>query len=297
MKSGFVSIVGRPNVGKSTLLNTVIGEKIAIVSEKPQTTRTRIQGIYTFQEGQIIFIDTPGIHKPRHLLGEYMVKVSTRSLEEVDLIYYMTDVSRPFGGGEQFILDQLKDASVPVFLLVNKIDLVDETRVEEHIKDFTSQMNFAEIICLSATLGTNIPGLLEKTYAYLPEGPLYYPEDDLTDQPVSFIVAELIREKALILTRDEVPHSLAVEIEEFDSQAKGKIYLRAVIYTERDSQKGIIIGKNGQMLRNIGEQSRQDIEAMLGRPVYLDLWVKVKKNWRDNEINLNQLGYRLKGDY
>ncbi|NLX01254.1 MAG: GTPase Era [Syntrophomonadaceae bacterium] len=298
MKSGFVSIVGRPNVGKSTLMNTVIGEKIAIVSEKPQTTRTRIQGIYTSPDGQIIFIDTPGIHKPRHLLGEYMVKVSTRSLEEVDLIYYMTDVSRPFGGGEQFILDQLKDAAVPIFLLVNKIDLANESKVEAHIKDFTSQMNFAEIICLSATLGTNIPGLLEKTYAYLPEGPLYYPEDDLTDQPVSFIAAELIREKALILTRDEVPHSLAVEIEEFDSQAKGKTYLRAVIYTERDSQKGIIIGKNGQMLRNIGEQSRQDIEAMLGRPVYLDLWVKVKKNWRDNEINLKQLGYRLSGgDY
>lgn len=297
MKSGFVSIVGRPNVGKSTLMNTVIGEKIAIVSEKPQTTRTRIQGIYTSQEGQVIFIDTPGIHKPRHLLGEYMVKVSTRSLEEVDLIYYMTDVSRPFGGGEQFILNQLKDATVPIFLLVNKIDLADEVRLEDHIKDFTSQMNFAEIIPLSATLGTNIPDLLEKTYAYLPEGPLYYPEDDLTDQPVSFIAAELIREKALILTRDEVPHSLAVEIEEFDSQTKGKTYLRAVIYTERDSQKGIIIGKNGQMLRNIGEQSRQDIEAMLGRPVYLDLWVKVKKNWRDNEINLNQLGYHLRGDY
>ncbi len=298
MKSGFVSIVGRPNVGKSTLMNTVIGEKIAIVSEKPQTTRTRIQGIYTSPEGQIIFIDTPGIHKPRHLLGEYMVKVSTRSLEEVDLIYYMTDVSRSFGGGEQFILNQLKDATVPIFLLVNKIDLANEIRVEEHIKDFTSYMTFAEIIPLSATLGTNISVLLEKTYAYLPEGPLYYPEDDLTDQPVSFIVAELIREKALILTRDEVPHSLAVEIEEFDSQAKGKTYLRAVIYTERDSQKGIIIGKNGQMLRNIGEQSRQDIEAMLGRPVYLDLWVKVKKNWRDNEMNLKQLGYRFSGgDY
>ncbi len=300
LKSGFVSIVGRPNVGKSTLMNTIIGEKIAIVSEKPQTTRNRIQGIYTADEGQIIFIDTPGIHKPRHMLGEYMVKVSTRSLEEVDLIYYMTDVTRPFGGGERFIINQLKDASVPIFLLVNKIDLADEGKVAAHIRDFTSHMTFAETIPLSATLGTNIPHLLGKTYAYLPEGPLYYPEDDLTDQPVSFIAAELIREKALILTREEVPHSLAVEIEEFDSQPadKGKTYLRAVIYTERDSQKGIIIGKNGQMLRTIGEQSRHDIEAMLGRPVYLDLWVKVKKNWRDNEINLNQLGYRLSGgDY
>lgn len=295
MKSGFVSIIGRPNVGKSTLMNTVIGEKIAIVSDKPQTTRTRIQGIFTSQEGQVIFIDTPGIHKPRHLLGEYMVKVSTRTLDEVDLIYYMTDVSRTFGGGEQFILNQLKDATVPIFLLVNKIDLVDAAQVEAHIKNFTSYMSFAEIISLSATEGTNVPGLLEQTFSYLPEGPLYYPEDDLTDQPVSFIAAELIREKALLLTRDEVPHSLAVEIEEFDSQSQNKVYLRAVIYTERDSQKGIIIGKNGKMLRNIGEQSRKDIETMLGRPVYLDLWVKVKKNWRDNEINLNQLGYRLSG--
>jgi GTP-binding protein Era len=298
VKSGFVSIVGRPNVGKSTLMNKVIGEKIAIVSDKPQTTRTRIQGIYTADQGQIIFIDTPGIHKPRHLLGEYMVKVSTRSMEEVDLIYYMTDVSRPFGGGEQFILNQLKDATVPIFLLVNKIDLADEDKVDAHIRDFTSYMSFAETITLSAIEGINIEKLLDKTYAYLPEGPLYYPEDDLTDQPVSFIAAELIREKALLLTRDEVPHSLAVEIEEFDSQSQNKVYLRASIYTERDSQKGIIIGKNGQMLRNIGEQSRQDIEALLGRPVYLELWVKVKKNWRDNEINLNQLGYRLSGgDY
>jgi len=295
VKSGFVSIVGRPNVGKSTLMNTIIGEKIAIVSDKPQTTRTRIQGIYTTDEGQIIFIDTPGIHKPKHLLGEYMVNVSTRSLEEVDLVYYMTDVTRPFGGGELFILNQLKDVTVPIFLLVNKIDLADEAKVEAYVRDFTSYMSFPEIISLSATEGTNIKQLLNKTFSYLPEGPLYYPEEDLTDQPVSFIVAELIREKALKLTRDEVPHSLAVEVEEFESKPQNKTYLRAVIYTERDSQKGIVIGKNGQMLKNIGEQSRQDIEAMLGRPVYLDLWVRVKKNWRDNEVNLRQLGYRLSG--
>ena len=293
MKSGFVSIVGRPNVGKSTLLNTVIGHKIAIVSEKPQTTRTRIQGILTDKAGQIIFIDTPGIHKPKHLLGEYMVEVSTRSLEEVDLIYYMTDVTRPFGGGEQYIVNQLKEASVPIFLLVNKIDLATASEVEEFTRSFTGQMSFAEVIPLSAVQRTNVDRLLSTTYSYLPEGPLYYPEGDLTDQPVSFIAAELIREKALLLTRDEVPHSLAVEVEEFQNQVRGKIYLRAVIYTERDSQKGIIIGKNGQMLKTIGEQARQDIELMLGNPVYLDLWVKVKKNWRDNENNLKQLGYRL----
>lgn len=293
MKSGFVSIVGRPNVGKSTLLNTLIGQKIAIVSEKPQTTRTRIQGIHTCEQGQIIFIDTPGIHKPKHRLGEYMVQVSTRSMDEVDIIYYMTDVTRPFGGGEQFILNQLKDAGVPVFLLVNKIDLVTSEEVEDFIRPFTGYMGFTKVIPISAALSINIDRLLEETFSLLPDGPLYYPEGDFTDQPASFIAAELIREKALILTRDEVPHSLAVEIEEFKNQGKDKVYLRAVIYTERDSQKGIIIGKNGQMLKAIGEQSRQEIERMLDCHVYLDLWVKVKKNWRDSEANLNQLGYRL----
>lgn len=292
MKSGFVSIIGRPNVGKSTLINTIIGSKIAIVSEKPQTTRTRIQGIMTTPEGQIIFIDTPGMHKPKHLLGEYMLKISTQSLKEVDVIYYMTDASRPFGAGEQYIIEQLKNIEVPVLLLVNKIDLVGEEEIKEFVQPFYNEMNFTEFVPISAANGTNLTTLLDKTMLYLPEGPLYYPEDDMTDQPVSFIVAELIREKALILTRDEVPHSLAVEVEEFKNQASGKIYVRAVIHTERDSQKAIIIGQKGQMLKKIGERSRIDIEKMLGSSVYLDLWVKVKKNWRDNENNLNQLGYR-----
>jgi len=293
VRSGFVSIVGRPNVGKSTFMNTVIGEKIAIVSEKPQTTRTRIQGIYTSKDGQIIFIDTPGIHKPKHRLGEYMVKVSTETLAEVDIIYFMTDVTQKFGKGDQYILEQLVNTKVPVFLLVNKIDLVGADQVKDFIKPFSSIIQFNEIIPLSAALGTNIPVLLNKTFKYLPEGPLYYPEDDLTDQPVSFLVAELIREKALFLTRDEVPHSLAIDVEEFRHNSKGKLYLRAVIYVERDSQKGIIIGKDGQMLKNIGEEARKDIESLLKARVYLDLWVKVKKNWRDSEKNLNQLGYRL----
>ncbi|KUG04333.1 gtp-binding protein era [hydrocarbon metagenome] len=293
MKSGFVSIVGRPNVGKSTLINQIIGEKIAIVSDKPQTTRNRLQGIHTCTEGQIIFIDTPGIHKPRHLLGEYMVNVSTRSLHEVDLIYYIIDVTRPYGGGEEFIINHLQQSLVPIFLVVNKIDLSSADEIQEFIKPFTLHMNFAEIIAISAAQGTNVSDLLEKTFGYLPEGPLYYPEEDMTDQPVSFIVSELIREKALILTRDEIPHSLAVDIEEFKQQNGGKLYLRAVIYTERDSQKGIVIGKNGQMLKQIGEQARSDIESFLDQSVYLDLWVKVKKNWRDSESNLNQLGYRF----
>ena len=293
MKSGFVSIVGRPNVGKSTLLNAIIGEKIAIVSEKPQTTRTRIQGIYTCERGQVIYVDTPGIHKPKHLLGEYMVKVSARSLEEVDIIYYMTDVTRPFGGGESFILDQLKDARVPVFLLVNKVDLVSEQEVKDYIQIFNQQRSFSEVVSISAACGTNLQLLLDKTLDALPEGPLYYPEDDLTDQPIYLLIAELIREKALMLTHDEVPHSLAVEVEEFKKQSNGKVYLRAAIYMERDSQKGIVIGKKGQMLKTIGEQARQDIESLLDTAVYLDLWVKVKKNWRDNENILNQLGYRM----
>ena len=293
MKSGFVSIVGRPNVGKSTLINGIVGEKIAIVSEKPQTTRTRIQGIITGERGQIVFVDTPGIHKPKHLLGEYMVKVSTQSLEEVDIVYYMVDVTRPFGSGEKYIINQLVNASVPVFLLVNKIDLTDKKVIKEFIQPFCNEMNFAEVIAMSAAKGTNIPKLLDTTFNYLPEGPLYYPSDNFTDQPESFIAAEIIREKALQLTRDEVPHSLAVEVEEYKQQSNGKLYLRAAIYTERESQKGIIIGKNGQMLKTIGEQSRLDIEKMVDVPVYLDLWVKVKKNWRDNEGNLNQLGYRL----
>ncbi len=291
MKSGFVSIVGRPNVGKSTLINQIIGEKIAIVSEKPQTTRNRLQGIHTCAQGQVIFIDTPGIHKPRHLLGEYMVNVSTRSLHEVDLVYYIIDVTRPYGRGEEFIIKHLQQSPVPIFLLVNKIDLCNEDHIQEFIKPFTAQMNFAELITVSAANGTNLPHLLEKTFDYLAEGPLYYPGDDMTDQPVSFIVSELIREKALILTRDEIPHSLAVDIEEFKQQNGGKIYLRSVIYCERDSQKGIIIGKKGQMLKQIGEQARADIEKLLGQAVYLDLWVKVKKNWRDSESNLRQLGY------
>lgn len=291
MKSGFVSVIGRPNVGKSTLVNKLIGSKIAIVSDKPQTTRTRIQGILTSESGQIIFIDTPGMHKPKHLLGEYMMKVSTQSLDEVDIIYYITDVTSPFGPGEKHIIDQLRHSKVPIFLLVNKVDLVQPQEVQQFMQSFCNQMKFMECIPISAAQGDNLDRLLETTYQYLPEGPLYYPEDDLTDQPVSFIVAELIREKALILTRDEVPHSLAVEIEEFKHQSPDKIYIRAVINTERDSQKGILIGKKGQMLKKIGEQARADIEKMLNASVYLDLWIKVRKNWRDNPGNLNQLGY------
>ena len=292
MKSGFVSIVGRPNVGKSTLLNRIIGEKIAIVTDKPQTTRTRIQGIFTNEQGQIIFVDTPGVHRPKHLLGEYMVKVFSKTIQETDIVYYVIDVTKALGSGEKYILDHLQQVSASVFLLANKIDLVTEKQVEDTILEYKDHMNFSSILPVSAALGTNLEQVLSLTYALLPEGPMYYPAHDISDQPVHFLAAEFIREKALQLTRDEVPHSLAVGIEEFTYREKGSLYIRAIIYTERSSQKGIVIGKNGSMLKNIGEQARRDIEASLKCPVYLDLWVKEKQNWRDNEGHLSKLGYR-----
>lgn len=290
-KSGFVSIIGRPNVGKSTLLNSIIGQKVAIVSDKPQTTRNRIQGIYTGEQGQVIFIDTPGVHKPKHRLGEYMVKITSRALREVDLILYMVDTSITPGLGEDYIINNLMNIETPVFLVPNKIDLVDEKRVLDLIQQFATKMNFAEVIPVSAAKKGNLDRLMEVLFNYLPEGPLYYPEDEYTDQPERFIIAEYIREKALCLTREEVPHSVAVEIEEFETR-RNLIYVRAAIYTERDSQKGIIIGKKGSMLKKIGEMARQDIENLLGTQVYLDLWVKVKKDWRNSEAQLKNLGYR-----
>lgn len=291
IKSGFVSIVGRPNVGKSTLLNKLIGQKVAIVSDKPQTTRNRIQGIYTCERGQVIFIDTPGIHKPKHRLGEIMVDVASNSLLEVDLILYVVDVTAEPGSGEDFIIKQLIELNTPVFLIPNKVDLVDDTAIEPVVQQYVSRMNFSEVIPISAAKGTNLGKLVDSVFECLPEGPLYYPEDEVTDQPERFIVSELIREKALRMTREEVPHSLAVEIEDFENRGK-LIYIRAVIYTERDSQKGIIIGKSGSMLKNIGEAARKDIENLLESPVYLDLWVKVKKDWRNSDVQLRNLGYK-----
>jgi len=290
-KSGFVSIVGRPNVGKSTLLNSIIGQKVAIVSDKPQTTRNRIQGIYTGEQGQVIFIDTPGVHKPKHRLGEYMVDITSRALREVDVILYVVDASVSPGSGEDYIINTLVNIETPVFLVPNKIDLVNESQVLELIQQLATKMNFAEVIPVSAAKKGNLDRLMEVLFSYLPEGPLYYPEDEYTDQPERFIIAEYIREKALHLTREEVPHSLAVEIEEFESR-RNLIYVRAAIYTERDSQKGIIIGKQGSMLKKIGEMARHDIENLLGTQVYLELWVKVKKDWRNSEAQLKNLGYR-----
>lgn len=290
-KSGFVSIVGRPNVGKSTLLNRIVGQKVAIVSDKPQTTRNRIQGIYTCSRGQAIFVDTPGIHKPKHRLGEYMVDTASHTLKEVDLILYTVDASTSLGPGEEHIIRKLLPLETPVFLVPNKIDLVKDDVVESLVEEYSRRMNFAEVIPISAVTGRNIDLLLEKVFEYLPPGPLYYPEDEITDQTERFLVAEIIREKALHLTREEVPHCLAVEVEDFERRRQDMVYIRAVIYTERETQKGIIIGKNGAMLRQIGELARREIEEMLQSRLYLDLWVKVKKDWRNSEVQLRNFGY------
>lgn len=289
-KSGFVIIVGRPNVGKSTLINHFVGSKIAIMSDKPQTTRNKINGILTTENSQIIFIDTPGIHKPKHKLGEYMVAAATRSLEEADCILYLVDASVEIGAGEQFMLELLRNVNTPVFLALNKIDLVEKPRIAEMITQLTANHSFSEVVPISAATGENVSVLLELLTEYLPEGPKYYPEDVVTDRPEEFIAAELIREKILLATRDEVPHAIAVEVQQMEDRDQ-ILYISALIYVERDSQKGIIIGKSGQKLKEIGSLARQDMENLFGCRIFLDLRVKVKKDWRSHEGSLRQLGY------
>jgi GTP-binding protein Era len=291
-KSGFVAIIGRPNVGKSTLLNQVVGQKIAIMSDKPQTTRNKIHGVYTTDTTQIVFLDTPGIHKPKSKLGDYMIKAAKSSLEEVDAILMLVDVAEGLGGGDRYIIEQLKAITTPVILVLNKIDQVHPEALLPVIAAYKELYNFAEIIPVSALLGNNVNTLLEQVTKYLPEGPQYYPADQVTDHPEQFVCAELIREKILQLTREEVPHSIAVTIEEMRPTEAGKVYIGALIYVERDSQKGIIIGKQGAMLKEVGLKARQDIEALLGSKVFLELWVKVKKDWRNRERVLHDLGYR-----
>lgn len=295
-KSGFVSIVGRPNVGKSTLLNRVVGQKIAIMSDKAQTTRNKIQGIYTTDEAQIVFIDTPGIHKPKHRLGDFMVESALSSLRGVDAILFMVSAVEKRGPGDNFIIDKLKEQNTPVFLLINKIDEIHPDKLLEIIDDYRTQMGFEQIIPISATEGNNVETLLSEILKYLPEGPQYYPEDQVTDHPEYFIVSELIREKVLQLTREEVPHSVAVVVESMQRNELGKVQVHAAVIVERSSQKGIIIGKGGKMLKEIGIRARRDIEILLGDKIYLDLWVKVQKDWRDRQTNLQDFGYR-KEDY
>lgn len=293
-KSGFVAIIGRPNVGKSTLLNHLLGEKVAIISDKPQTTRNQIRGIYNADQGQIVFIDTPGIHKPQHRLGQYMVEVTRRTLRDVDVIAYLVDASADFGKGEQFILGALERVETPVILVINKIDRISRGQLLGVIDQYRLKREFAEIVPVSAVKGENTDRLIDKLFDYLPEGPMYYPLDMTSDQPERFVIAELVREKMLRLTREEVPHSLAVIVEEFEERSDDLIYVRAVIYVERDSQKGILIGHQGKMLKDIGREAREDIQNLLGSRVYLDLWVRVKKDWRDNEKYLRGFGYDLR---
>ncbi|MDT2795941.1 GTPase Era [Enterococcus cecorum] len=295
-KSGFVAIVGRPNVGKSTLLNRIVGQKIAIMSDKAQTTRNKIQGVYTTDTTQIVFIDTPGIHKPKHRLGDYMVEAAYSALHEVEVVLFMVAADQKRGKGDDMIIERLKKLNVPVYLVINKIDKIHPNDLLEQIDDFKLQMDFAQIIPISATQGNNFETLMNELEANMPAGPQYFPEDQITDHPEYFVVSELIREKILQLTRDEVPHSVAVVIDSMKRKPDEKVQIQATIIIERDSQKGIIIGKGGAMLKKIGTQARKDIEKLLGDKVFLELWVKVQKDWRDKQVYLTDFGYR-KEDY
>lgn len=291
-KSGFVAIVGRPNVGKSTLMNHVIGQKIAIMSDKPQTTRNKIHGVYTTDDVQIVFLDTPGIHKPNSKLGNYMMKAAESALDEVDAVLFLTDVSEALGGGDRYIIERLKSIKTPVFLVLNKIDKITPDAMLPIIDKWRKLHDWSEIVPVSALQGNNVTALLDQLSKYLGEGPMYYPADQVTDHPEQFVCAELIREKILQMTREEIPHSIAVEIESMSKAENGLVNIGAVIYVERDSQKGIIIGKSGSLLKEIGKQARADMERLLGSKIFLELWVKVNKDWRNRESVLKSLGFR-----
>ncbi len=293
-KSGFITIIGRPNVGKSTLLNLLTGEKIAIMSDKPQTTRNTIKTVITKEDYQVVFIDTPGMHKPKNKLGEYMMKVAEKTLNEVDGILYLVEAMdiKP-GPGDMYIIEQLKSLNTPVFLIINKIDLVEKDSILEVISNYKSLMDFKSIIPVSAIRSETVDIVMNELKNTLPEGPKYFPDDMLTDQPEKLIVAELIREKILNLLSDEVPHGIGVEVIVFkERENKNIIDIQANIYCEKDSHKGIVIGKNGNMLKNIGSKARTDIERLLGSKVFLELWVKVKSDWRNSDFMLGSLGYK-----
>lgn len=295
MKSGFVTLIGRPNVGKSTLMNRIIGQKIAITSNKPQTTRNRIQTVYTDERGQIIFLDTPGIHKAKNKLGDYMVNVAEKTLNEVDVILWLVEPSTFIGAGERHILERLKRIKTPVFLIINKVDTVERDDVFLFIDAYRKEYDFMEIIPASAVKGNNVDTIVDMIYKYLPYGPAYYDEDTVTDQPVRQIAAELIREKALKCLDDEIPHGIAVSIDRMNYRTdKSIVDIDATIICERDSHKGIIIGKGGAMLKKIGSAARYEIEKLVEAKVNLKLWVKVKKEWRDSDFLLKNFGYDKK---
>ena len=291
-KSGFVTVIGRPNVGKSTLINKIVGQKVAITSDKPQTTRNRIQCIFTADDAQIIFLDTPGIHKPKFKLGEYMLKAAESTLREVDAIFFVVDATEKFGGGEKYILERLNATTKPVILVVNKIDCLEREKILPIIAEYSARRNFAAVVPISAADGTNVDALINEAKNFLPAGEKFYPDDMITDQPERLIVAELIREKILHATQDEIPHSIAVDVDEFTEREGGAIFIRATIYVERDSQKGILIGKGGGMLKQIGAAARPEIEMLLGAKIFLDLWVKVKRDWRNSVGALQNFGLK-----
>ncbi|MBS4949947.1 MAG: GTPase Era [Granulicatella adiacens] len=291
-KSGFVAIVGRPNVGKSTFMNYVLGQKIAIMSDKAQTTRNKIQGVYTKDDAQIVFLDTPGIHKPKHELGEFMVKSAYSALKEVDAVLFMVNASEKRGPGDDFIIEKLKGIKTPIFLVLNKIDLVTPEVLLERVGSYKDALDFAGVFPISVLQGNNVNELMEGLINALPEGPQYYPADQITDHPEYFVVSELIREKILQLTQEEIPHSVAVTVDKMQKDEFDKVHVYANIIVERKSQKGIIIGKGGRLLKEIGTRARRDIQQLLGNKVYLELWVKVEKDWRKRKSNLQEYGYR-----
>ncbi|PCF64795.1 GTPase Era [Staphylococcus intermedius] len=290
-KSGFVTIIGRPNVGKSTFVNRVIGHKIAIMSDKAQTTRNKIQGVMTQSDAQIVFLDTPGIHKPKHKLGDYMMKVAKNTLSEIDAVMFMVNVNEEIGRGDEYIMEMLKTVKTPVFLVLNKIDLVHPDALMPRIEQYQSYMHFAEIIPISALEGHNVDHFINVLKSYLPEGPQYYPDGQISDHPEQFVVSELIREKILQTTSEEIPHAIGVNVERMTQESEDRVHIEAVIYVERDSQKGIVIGKGGKKLKEVGKRARMDIEHLLGSKVYLDLWVKVQKDWRNKSSFIKQMGY------
>lgn len=291
MKSGFISIIGRPNVGKSTLLNAILGEKVAITTDKPQTTRNIIRGIYTDNDAQLVFIDTPGIHRPRTKLGSYMTDTALRTLEEVDLILFIVDNSLSAGPGDKYIMDLLTQVKTPAYLLINKIDLIGPEQYKTLFEEYEKSGLFKEIIGISALENKNVDTLVEKLKESVEEGPMYFPADQVTDHPERFLVGEIIREKLLKYLEDEIPHGVAVEIEAYEEKTN-ITNISAVIYCEKKSHKGMIIGKEGRKLKGVGKSAREDMEALLGTKVFLQLWVKVKENWRDSDTALSGFGYK-----
>lgn len=290
-KSGFVSIIGRPNVGKSTFVNRVIGHKIAIMSDKAQTTRNKIQGVMTRDDDQIIFIDTPGIHKPKHKLGDYMMRVAKNTLSEIDAIMFMVNVNEDIGRGDEYIMEMLKNVKTPIFLVLNKIDLVHPDTLMPKIEQYQSYMDFTDIIPISALEGLNVDHFIDVLKSFLPEGPKYYPDNQISDHPEQFVVSEIIREKILHLTSEEIPHAIGVNVDRMIKEDEDRVRIEATIYVERDSQKGIVIGKGGKKLKEVGKRARRDIEMLLGSKVYLELWVKVQRDWRNKVNFIRQIGY------